>query len=700
MGEAETDTPFFGSLDYVPTGVFVLGRDAIVLFWNRCMAEWSGVPSDQILGRRIGERFPKFDEPMVSDRLQDVFDHGQPVVFSSQLHHHLVPSPLPNGLFRTQHATVVPIPGPGGGTHYALFSLQDVTELTQRVHGYWGMYEQAREEVAQRKQATQALRKARDELEQRVRERTAELAEVNEQLRGEIEGHRRAEAALAHERDLLHALMDNVPDYVFFKDRQSRFVRTNRAHATMMGIADPQEAIGKTDLDLFPPEEAQRFYDEEQEIMQSGKSVIAKEWQIPTGLGAPIWVSESKIPLTDAEGQVVGLVAIARDITERKLLEEQLRETSKMEAVGTLAGGIAHEFNNMLMGILGLTEFLSEQVREPEPAADLAEIHKLAERGKSLTQQILAFSRKQRLVRDAVDLNKLVEDLCRILPRLIGEHVDVQFVRAPGLANVYADVNQMDQVLVNLAVNARDAMPQGGTLTIRTANATFDGQFATEGSGVGMADCVELSVSDTGSGMDEETLSHIFEPFYTTKEVGKGTGLGLATVYGIVKQHDGHIAVESKLGEGTTFRVYLPRMEGREPKPASEDESGGDLRGTETVLIVEDEPAVRYVAERALTRFGYQVICAANAQEADEVVSQQDVAVDILLADVVMPGESGHQLFERMSARNPSLRALFMSGYDERARMVRDLKASGLPFIQKPVKIKELAERVREVLDS
>jgi two-component system, cell cycle sensor histidine kinase and response regulator CckA len=380
--------------------------------------------------------------------------------------------------------------------------------------------------------------------------------------------------------------------------------------------------------------------------------------------------------------------------------EDHLRQSQKMEAVGRLAGGVAHDFNNLMTIVMGRSELLMTGLQEADPLRRNAdEIKRTAERAVALTQQLLAFSRKQVLMPKVLDLNVVVANMDRMLRRLIGEDIDLVTVLGPALERVRADPGQLEQVIMNLAINARDAMPSGGKLTIETANVHLDLAYARKHAAVAPGPYVMLSVSDNGTGMDADTQSHIFEPFFTTKDQGKGTGLGLATVYGIVKQSGGYIWVYSEPGWGTTFKIYLPRIgdaaESPEPvHPATQP------RGSETILLVEDEDGVRELTREILAMNGYTVIAARHGAEALEVCQQYSGEIALILTDVVMPQMSGHALMERIKPVRPSLKVLYMSGYTDKAVVRHGMLAGDVAFLQKPFTPDTLARKVREALDS
>jgi two-component system, cell cycle sensor histidine kinase and response regulator CckA len=775
----------------------------------------------------------------------------------------------------------------------------------------------------------------------------------------DITERKRAEAALIEERHLLHTLMDNLPDVIYFKDRESRFTRINKAHAKEFGLSDPAQAVGKTDFDFFTDEHAQQAYADEQEIIRTGQPVVGKEEKETWPDGRETWVSTTKMPLRDAHGNIIGTFGVSRDITERKRaegalqvterqlaqametallghwefnpatgiftfndrfyalygttaereggyqmsaeayareflypedvhivadevakalaitdpdagwalehrirrrdgemrhivvrisviknsegltiktrgvnqditerkraeeklrqtsealrtlvqasplaivaldlslhvqtwnpaaerlfgwtesevlghalpiipesrwekfratlgglmkgetgaayetqrqrkdgslidvsvstgvlrdasgeatgvvgiltdlterksMEGQLRQTAKIEAIGRLAGGVAHDFNNLLTIISGYGQLLQERL-SPTDLGPVEEILKASDRAASLTRQLLAFSRRQILAPQVLDLNSVVANMEKMLGRLIGEDIELATVQQPGLGRVKADPGQIEQVIMNLVVNSRDAMPEGGKITLETANVDLDETFARRHTGATPGPHVMLAVSDTGTGMDAETLTHIFEPFFTTKEKGKGTGLGLATVYGIVKQSAGSIWAYSEPGRGSTFKVYLPRVEkpAREAEPAT---ARSELaKGSETVLVVEDEEGVRSLVCETLASHGYKVLEAGGADHALTICEQHAEPIHLLLTDVVMPHMGGKELAKHLSSVHPEAKVLYMSGYTDNAIVRHSVLEGGTPFLQKPFGPKTLAQKVREVLNS
>ena len=504
----------------------------------------------------------------------------------------------------------------------------------------------------------------------------------------DISERKQCEASLLHERHLLRSLLDNTPDHIWFKDAEGRFIRINKAKADMHGLASPEQAVNKRDCDFYHAEFAGQTDKDEQDVMATGRQLVSKEEKITDGQGRELWVSTTKAPLRDPKGQTIGTFGIARDITERKRLEEQLRQSQKMEAIGRLAGGVAHDFNNLLTVILGYGSLLLEQTLPNDARYEpIRMIRTTAERAAALTRQLLAFSRKQLLMPVVLDLNTVVTELAPMLRRLMGEDIRLIADLADGLGAIKADRNQLEQILVNLVVNARDAMPTGGQLTIATRNEDAEPPR------------VVLTVRDTGHGMDEHTHAHLFEPFFTTKEVGKGTGLGLATVYGIVQQSGGEITVDSAPGAGATFCIALPRVESVAAAASIVPLVPEQVRGRETVLLVEDEEMLRNLAHIVLRKNGYTVLEAAHGAEALSICQSHSGSIDLLMTDVVMPILGGRELADRVALLRPDVKVLFVSGYTDDAVVRNGVMAESVQFLHKPFTPATLLSKVREVLD-
>jgi PAS domain S-box-containing protein len=486
---------------------------------------------------------------------------------------------------------------------------------------------------------------------------------------------------------LLRATLESTADGILVVDLEGRIVTTNRQFAVMWRI--PPEILASRDDDralafvLDQLRDPELFLSKVRELYampeaESFDVLEFKDGRTFERFSRPQWV----------EGRATGRVWSFRDVTERKRLEQELLQAQKLEAVGRLAGGIAHDFNNLLTTILGYSELLLRgRPDDEELQEDVGEIRKASQRAASLTRQLLAFSRKQVIEPRLLDLNALVAESTGMLRPLIGEDIDVSTVFAPNLPSVRADPLHLEQVIVNLAVNARDAMPGGGKLLLETATLQRAESGATPA-----AECVSLRVTDTGSGMDEATRERIFEPFFTTKEKGKGTGLGLATAYGIVKQSGGDIRVTSERHVGTTFEILLPAVR----EPAAEEAPRRDGRMAPlpgaTVLLAEDEDGLRALNARVLEALGYRVLAASNAADAPALLERQPAPPDLLVTDVVMPGASGRELARRLRDRHPGIRVLYVSGYAEDASVDDDA------FLQKPFTPERLSEKVAELL--
>jgi signal transduction histidine kinase len=416
--------------------------------------------------------------------------------------------------------------------------------------------------------------------------------------------------------------------------------------------------------------------------------------------GAIRWVEARGRVQRNAAGRPVSVLGVSADITEQRQLESQLRQAQKMEAVGQLAGGVAHDFNNLLTAIMGHGSLALEALPADHPVReDVVEILKAGERAAGLTRQLLAFSRRQVMQPEVVGMNRVVSQVEKLLGRLIGEQIQIVLDLSASPDTVKVDPGQLEQVLVNLAVNARDAMPEGGTLTVATSTVRLDETYAREHHAVAPGDYVVVSVADTGTGMDAETQARLFEPFFTTKAAGKGTGLGLATVYGIVKQSGGFIYVYSELGRGTAFKVYLP-LTSEQPSLAARTDGAAPKRGTETILVVEDDAHVRGVAARLLGQLGYRVLAASSGEEALSILERAGVSVDLVVSDVIMPGMTGPELYRQLSRRYPDLRVLFTSGYSKDAVTRHGVLEPGTKFLEKPYPPGVLARKVREALAS
>jgi PAS domain S-box-containing protein len=529
------------------------------------------------------------------------------------------------------------------------------------------------------------------------------LARLPMAVRQAIAQHalRRREAetvgALQESEERFRALIENSMDLVAVLDAGGRFAYASPSVGRLFGYA-PTELLGENAFDYVAPADVERVRAAFRKAVAGGAAEIREEYGFRHKDGS--WRTlESVVSNLLDNPAVAGIVINSRDVTERRTLESQFRQAQRLEAVGRLAGGVAHDFNNVLTAIAGYSDLLLEDLDARDPKRqDVEEIRAAAQRAATLTRQLLAFSRKQVLQSRVLDLNAVVQALEKMLQRLIGEDVELVFSPGADLRPVRADPGQIEQVILNLAVNARDAMPRGGKLTIETANVELDATYVRDHHGAVPGRYVLLAVSDTGVGMEPETRSHIFEPFFTTKEPGKGTGLGLATVYGIVKQSGGYVWVYSEPGRGATFKIYLPWVD--EQVPTQHQVAAVSLvGGSETVLLAEDDPSVRDVVGEVLTQKGYRVLRAPDGQTALDLARGHLGEIQLLVTDMVMPGMAGRELAEAVAARRPGIRVLYMSGYTDDAVVRHGVLEQGMPYIQKPFSAAGLAAKVREILD-
>lgn len=533
-------------------------------------------------------------------------------------------------------------------------------------------------EVERRRLLEGELRVLNVELEDRVQERTTDVKRAS---------------------DLLNAVVENLPDMILLKEPSGdafRYLLINAAGEQLLG-RNRSEIIGRTECDLFPPEEAAQVIEANRAVAESGKPRTFTERSLTTAGGVRA-VETRMVPIPGSNGRTALILAIIRDVSEARARENQLRQLQRMDAIGRLTGGVAHDFNNLLAIIHGNSELVRSQIEDGTEAAEMIDdVMGAALRGAELVKRLLAFARMQHLEPETVDLGERLPNMVGLLQRTLGENVQLQVKTAEGLWPPLIDPTQVDDALLNLAINARDAMPGGGTLTIETQNVHLDEDYAAHHVEVTPGDYVMLAVSDTGTGMTHDVVVRAFEPFFTTKEEGQGTGLGLSQVFGWVKQSRGHIKIYSEVGHGTTIKLFLPRAEaeGRQQMPAVETVAIG---GDEVILVVEDNPNVRKTVIRQLRDLGYRSVEADSGASALELV-EKGVEFDLLLTDVVMPGGiTGYQLAEQIRQNRPDLKVLFTSGYTELARS-SDQPARKDPLLSKPYRKQDLGRAVRAAID-
>ena len=519
------------------------------------------------------------------------------------------------------------------------------------------------------------------------------------------EKHKQADAALFESEAKFRTLVEKIPaiTYTAALDEYSSTQYISPQIELILGFTQEEY---KEDSNLWDkqlhPDDRERVLKELAASHQSDIPFVSK-YRMLTKNNRIVWLMDEATIVKDEAGEPLFLLGVMNDITERKNMEEQLRQSQKMEAVGTLAGGVAHDFNNLLTVIVGNAQLaLMNVIKDESLRNEIEEIKKAGEKAASLTRQLLAFSRKQVIKPEVIDLNKVVNETEKMLKRTIGENIEFLTVLKPELWKAYANFGQIDQIIMNMVINARDAMPQGGKLIIETANADLDKNYFREHGikGKKPGHYVVLAVSDTGSGMDKETQEHIFEPFFTTKEVGQGTGLGLSTIYGIVKQNNGFVWVYSEPGQGSTFKVYLPRAEGDADSEEKQRLPVIELGGSETVLIVEDDDGLRKLAQEVLQSYGYRILAAENGEEALMVGNEHEGPIHLLLTDVVMLKMGGREAANRLQPLYPQMKVIYMSGYTDNAIVHHGVLAPELNFIQKPFTPEGLARKVREALGS
>ena len=545
-------------------------------------------------------------------------------------------------------------------------------------------------EFFQRKRMEDALLQANRDLETRVQERTAELTRAYVQLKEQV---REREISEARYRSLFERNVTGV----FRSTTDGKFLDCNLAFAQLFGYSSREELLALPASVLYPGGEQDRKI--KIEDLGKEKAITNLETSYRRKDGSLMWGLQNVSVTSDEFGNQVFEGTII-DITARRSLEAQLRQAQKMEAIGRLAGGVAHDFNNLLTVIRGYSELLLARVStDPVLSPYATEIREASDRAAELTHQLLAFSRQQVMEPKVLVLNTVITKLDKMLPRLLGEDVELQLKLGLDIGRVKADPGQMEQVIINLAVNARDAMPDGGKLTIETANVLVDKEYFVEQTTLKPGPYVMLAVSDTGTGIDEQTRARLFEPFFTTKGPGKGTGLGLSTVYGIVTQSGGQVLVYSEIGIGTTFKLYLPRVD----LPADELAITGSPqlpRGLETILVVEDETALRNLIKNLLETTGYKILLAGDAEQALELCRNHQGTIDLLFTDVVLTTMNGRELAQNVKQLRSSIKVLYMSGYTDDAILRHGILETGTAFLQKPFTTASLGQKVREVLDT
>ncbi len=563
-------------------------------------------------------------------------------------------------------------------------------------------------DITDRKVADRWLREAQDQLERIIAERTNALLNAKEELETEILERKNAERKLLDAERKYRTLVERIPGIVYVAElgREGKWIYVSPQIETMLGYEPAEwQSDGNSWLNHIHPDDKERILSEEAEKLESNKSFVS-EYRMLRKNGDLVWIHDEATTVESPAQKSILLQGVMFDITERKLaleamdqLEQEFRQSQKLEAIGQLAGGVAHDFNNILMAVFGYCDLLLLKMHATdERRHELHEIRKALEQGASLTRQLLAFSRKQMLETRILDLNELLASMESMLRRLIRENIQLEIHFGKNLGKIKGDSGQFQQMILNLSINALDAMPEGGQLTVETSTTEWTQEYAKQNPGSAPGHYSKLTVSDTGTGMDEKIQSRIFEPFFTTKERGKGTGLGLSTVYGIVKQSGGQISVSSQPGKGTTFHIYLPHVDQPADQTLEVVQNDVLLTGCERILLVDDNDAVRTAVGGMLKALGYDVIVARDGEEAMEIGRRRDKNLDLVITDLVMPRMGGAELAEQLAVEHPKLRFLFISGYPESPLEQESLPTAGSAFLLKPISMDVLLQKVRELL--
>ena len=555
-------------------------------------------------------------------------------------------------------------------------------------------------ELRERRYAEEELKKYQKHLQNLVELRTSDLSMTNTWLHQEIGERKRIEAALRDSEKRFRELADFLPQTIFEIDVEGRITFANRNALVNFGYTQDDLGRGLKASQMVAPEDREIAMQQMMKVVH-GETSAGREYKAIRRDGSTFPVIIYSNPIVK-EGTPLGLRGIIVDITEHKRLEQELFRSQKMESVGRLAGGVAHDLNNFLTTIVGYSELGMMKLETTQPLyKDLEEILRASDRAAKLTRQLLAFSRRQITEPEVINFNDVLGEMGKMLRHLVGEDIELVTSKAEDLRSIKVDPGQIEQVIANLAINAKDAMPQGGKLTLETANVRLDGEFVSENVVVAPGDYVKLAVTDTGVGIAREDKEHIFEPFYTTKKEGKGTGLGLATCYGIVKQNGGYIWADSKINKGTTFSIYFPCAEEISKAPTKQESKEHLRQGEETILLVEDEPSVRTVSARLLREKGYRVLEAVNGKEALRIAARfESGQIHLLVSDIVMPELGGRELAEQLLPEHPDMKVLFISGYPGEDVARRGGLSHGLVLLQKPFSPALLEKEVRRCLDS
>ena len=687
-----------------PNLYLVLTPDFTIAAANDPFLRATRTTRKDIVGRKVFEVFPDNPDDPASTSVRDlkaslqrVIQYRRPDALSVQKYD--IPLPPPEMGFEERYWSTLntPVLDEYGAVTWIIHRVEDLTELVNQRHSTDAWDEATRDQLETIRQLREANETLARQIED-IKKLESRLARKAEELQAENAVRRETERKLQGANLFREAIIEHIPGLLFVKAATDhRFILFNKAGLDLLGCRR-EELIGKNDHDLFPKEQADGFVARDNAVLQSGVLEVTPEESVTTRNRGVRLLRTTKVPVLDKHGVPQYLLGFSEDITERKAIELQLRQAVKMEAVGQLTGGIAHDFNNLLGVIVGNLDLVLERTNLDEPIRDLAEgAPEGALHGAELVQRLLSFSRSQPLEPRIFDVNDRLPQLTKLLERTLGEQITVTLSLGRDLWKTHADPAQFDEAVLNLAINARDAMPNGGQLAISSENmvhghGTSDGDLAP-------GEYVMLSVADTGVGIHPDVLERVFEPFFTTKDVDKGSGLGLSMVYGFVRQSSGHIKIASEPGKGTTVRLYLPRVKpGDAPLEPAEEQKTRHSHGNETVLVVEDDKGMRQVAARQLSELGYRTLEAGSAREALAVLDR-NANIDLLFTDVIMPGGmTGYELARAARKSFPKLKILLTSGYTAQGMAAGFQEGEELELLAKPYRKSDLARKLRQVL--
>jgi len=661
-GILKREDAYHSLVESTEDSIYIVDRECRYQFMNQTHLTRLGLVAGEYLGRPYGDFHSSWEADELAGKVNEVFETGASLRYEQES--------SKDGKYYLR--TLSPIMSSDN-------IIKAVTIISKN--------------ITDRKLAEELLINSQHELENQVKERTSALDELNENLKREITERRQTEDALLKSSEEWRITFDSTKDMIIMVDEAFRIIRLNRATAAFLD-KPYTEIVGSSVFELFPDMDIEPDGHPLKRMKRSRRHVESEIYF----KDKDIWVLASADPVEGGIGRMTGAVYIIRDITEQKNLHLQLLQAQKMESIGRLAGGVAHDFNNLLSAIIGYTELTLLKLPPESPLKDhLLTVKEAGEKAAELTHRLLAFSRKQVLQMQPVNLKTSLESMVKMMSRMVREDISLELHTDSSITTIMADPVQIEQIVMNLIVNARDSMPDGGKLIIEAANAHLDDDFIIRHENVERGDYVRLSVSDTGIGMSKKVQERIFEPFFTTKGIGEGTGLGLATVYGIVKQHNGYIYVYSEVGKGTTFKIYLP-VSGEKKTQQPEKEQEVMIGGNETIIVVDDDPSIRRLIKDILQPLGYCLFIAEDGDEALKIALREGT-VDALLTDVIMPNMNGRQLADIFLRDFPNVKIIFMSGYTDETIAQQGVLKAGDILIQKPLSPAKLVSRLRTILD-